>query len=424
MRGIFSCLGVIFWIAAFIVLLSGGAASSGDAFLGALAIIGIILLIAICIDFCNKPKKTKEPSKPIGKKEEVSTEDVNLDNIEKYTPKFFNYKVDSNSSLSTSNLQEQKKAIFTTTTSKQDTSKKDSNEVNTIKGIASINKEPQKNKLDEGISSLTIEQKYALLKVALNLSYSSPDRLYLWKEQYEILLEFTKTLRLKEDQLDICIQEIAKGFFRTSGDNINSDYYKVVRNITQDEPFIQLITTCGKLLDFIDSLDDELLEAESYAYLAFPKILEEIGFTQKEIEDLKYGEGIYRTKDGKNIIALQEQKEPQIIEQEFPVSEEQMAIFKKNWTLIQFRKEFGVEDRVESRKNHTHDENYKVCIFIKNSDGSEFNVGFSNSLGEPSIEEIKRREKELMIGLSEYGNYKLYDNKIASFNSQEVDLEI
>lgn len=423
MREIFSCLGVIFWIAVFIVLLSGGTVSGGGAFLGALAIIAIILLLAVCIDLCNKPKKTKEPSKPIDKIEEVSTRDVNLDNIEKYTPKVFNYNVDSNSSLSTSNLQELKKEIFATTSSKQDTSKKDSNEINISKDSTSIAKESQRNKLEESVFTLTIEQRCALLKIALELSYSSPDRLYLWKGQYEILLEFAKTLGLKEDQLDICIQEVAKGFFRTSGDIINSDYYKVVRTITQDEPFIQLIIICGKLLDFIDSLDDELIVSESYAYLAFSKILEEIGFTKKEIEDLKYGEGIYRTRDGKNVIALQEQKEPQTkIEQEYPISKEQMAIFKKNWTLPQFRKEFGAEDRVESRKNHTHDEDYKVCIFIKNSDGSEFSVGFSNSLGEPSIEEIQRREKELMVGLSYYGNYKLYDNQIPVL--EKVDLGI
>lgn len=423
MREIFSCLGVIFWIAVFIVLLSGDAISGGGAFLGALAIIAIILLLAVCIDLCNKPKKTKEPSKPIDKIEEVSTRDVNLGNIEKYTPKVFNYNVDSNSSLSTSNLQELKKEIFVTTSSKQDTSKKDSNEINISKDSTSIAKESQRNKLKEGVFSLTIEQRCALLKVALELSYSSSDRLYLWKGQYKILLEFARTLRLKEGQLDTCIQEIAKGFFRTSGDKINSNYYEVVRAITQDEPFIQLIIICGKLLDFIDSLDDELIVSESYAYLAFSKILEEIGFTKKEIEDLKYGEGIYRTRDGKNVIALQEQKEPQTkIEQEYPVSKEQMAIFKKNWTLPQFRKEFGVEDRVESRKNHTHDEDYKVCIFIKNSDGSEFNVGFSNSLGESSIDEIQRREKELMVGLSYYGNYKLYDNQIPVL--EKVDLGI
>nr|DAJ98353.1 MAG TPA: hypothetical protein [Crassvirales sp.] len=423
MRGIFSCLSVIFWIAVLIVLLSGGTISDGAAFLGALVIIGVILLTAICIDLCNKPKKIKEPSKPTGKIEESSTEDVDLGNIVKYTPKVFNYKVDNNPTLNTSNLQEFKKAIFITTTSKKDTSKKGSNEINTSKDIIAIDREPQKNKLEEGVFSLTMEQRCALLKVALDLSYSSPNRLYLWKGQYEILLEFARTLELKEDQLEACILEIAEGFFRTSGDNINSDYYEVVRTITQDGPFIQLINICVKLLDFIDSLDDELIESESYAYLVFPKILGEIGFTQKEIEDLKYGEGIYRTRDGKNIIALQEQKEPQTnIEQEYPVSKEQMAIFKKNWTLPQFRKEFGVEDRVESRKNHTHDEDYKVCIFIKNSDGSEFNVGFSNSLGEPSIEEIQRREKELMVGLSYYGNYKLYDNQIPVL--EKVDLGI
>lgn len=270
---------------------------------------------------------------------------------------------------------------------------------------------------------VTVEQKEALLKIAIDLCYCSPDRLYLWKEQYEILLEFARTLSLKKDQLDICIIEIAERIFRTSTDNINQDYYEIARTISQDEPFIQLINVCSKLLEFIDSLDEKLIESESYAYLVFPKILEEIGFTQKEIEDLKYGEGIYGTIDGKNIIVLQGQKESQTnVEQEYPVSKVQMTIFKKNWTLPQFRKEFGIEDRVESKKNHTWNEDYKVCIFIKNSDGSEFEVGFSNSLGEPSIEEIQRREKELMVGLSYYGNYKLYDNQIPVL--ENIDLGI
>lgn len=270
---------------------------------------------------------------------------------------------------------------------------------------------------------VTVEQKEALLKIAIDLCYCSPERFYLWKEQYEILLEFARTLSLKKDQLDTCIIEIAERIFRTSTDNINQDYYEIARTISQDEPFIQLINVCSKLLEFIDSLDEKLIESESYAYLVFPKILEEIGFTQKEIEDLKYGEGIYGTRDGKNIIVLQEQKESQTnVEQEYPVSKVQMTIFKKNWTLPQFRKEFGIEDRVESKKNHTWNEDYKVCIFIKNSDGSEFEVGFSNSLGEPSIEEIQRREKELMVGLSYYGNYKLYDNQIPVL--ENIDLGI
>lgn len=274
---------------------------------------------------------------------------------------------------------------------------------------------------------VTIEQREALLKIAIDFCYCSPERLYLWKGQYEILLEFAKILKLEKNQLDAYIQEISGRFFRTSIDNAKTlDYYEVVKTIQQDEPFIHLINTCGKLLDFIDSLDEELTKTEYYAYLIFPKLLENIGFTQKEIKDIKYGEGIYKTRKGNSIIPLGRKKEIQIpIEQEYPVSKEQMAIFKKNWTLPQFRKEFGVENRVESRKNHTWDEDYKVCIFIKNSDSSEFDVGFSNSLREPSIEEIQRREKELMVGLSEYGRYKLYDNKIAVISdSQEIDLGI
>ena len=258
---------------------------------------------------------------------------------------------------------------------------------------------------------LTKEQKLALLKVAIDFCYCSPERLYLWRGQYEILLEFVRTLKLEVGQLDVCIQEITERFFRTSKDIPNLEYYEIVKTIRQDKPFIQLINTCVKLLDFIDSLDEELIKTESYAYLVFPEILKEIGFTEKEIEDLKYGEGVYRTRDGKNIIVLQEQKKYQVNnEQEYPVSKEQMAIFKKNWTLPQFRKEFGIENRIESKK--ARHGSYKVCIFVNGKNHKETEVGFSNSLGYPTIEEIQTREKELMIGLSEYGNYKLYDNKI------------
>ena len=262
------------------------------------------------------------------------------------------------------------------------------------------------------ISLITEKQKCALLKIAIELCYSSPERLYLWRGQYEILLEFTKTLKLEENQLNTCIQAVSERFFKVSETKVKDiNYYEIVKSIYQDEPFIQLINTCVKLLDFIDSLDEELIKTESYAYLVFPEILEKIGFTKKEIEDLKYGEGVYRTRDGKNIIVLREQKKPQVtIKQKYPVSKEQMAIFRKNWTLPQFRKEFGIEKRIKSKKGRYG--NYKVCIFVRNIDNNETEVGFSNSLGYPTIEEIQKREKELMVGLSVYGNYKLYDDKI------------
>lgn len=92
----------------------------------------------------------------------------------------------------------------------------------------------------------------------------------------------------------------------------------------------------------------------------------------------------------------------------YPVSEEQLSIFKKNWSLPEFRKQFGKEKKITPCTNHSTFISYKCCIF-----GSNTWVRFASSLEKLSLEDIKRREKELMVGLSkDKGNYVLYDNKI------------
>lgn len=93
---------------------------------------------------------------------------------------------------------------------------------------------------------------------------------------------------------------------------------------------------------------------------------------------------------------------------DYPISEEQLHIFKKNWSLPEFRKQFGKEKEIRLCTNHSTFVSYKCCIF-----GSSTWVRFASSLEELSLEDIKIREKELMIGLSkEKERYVLYDNKI------------
>lgn len=210
-------------------------------------------------------------------------------------------------------------------------------------------------------------------------------------------------------------------------------YVKTIKSIQDGKLLLMFINACRKVI-YLES------DICIWAPHDYEMILVNLGFSKEDIQTLK---ALYYTKELQTIYILpkrrnynkpiesQEKEEevkeikkteyPQLIE-EYPVYKEQMTIFKKNWTLPQFRKEFSIEDRVESKKNHTWNEDYKVCIFITNSDGSEFEVGLSNSLGEPSIEEIQRREKELMVGLSDYGNYKLYDNKIPVL--EKIDLGI
>lgn len=335
--------------------------------------------------------------------------------------KFEGTKVISSAHLSRSKIPLEDKKKYSTSTS---TSIKDNLPKSTIQKKVStvIRNTSNRTQVIKERNTLTIEQRYALLKVAIDFCYCSPERLYLWKGQYEILLEYTKTLKLDERQLDKCIQEFTDKFFIISEDNLKTkDYYKTIKAIYQDEPFIQLIKTCHKLLDFLGSLDEEIFKTEYYAYLVFPIILKDIGFTQEEIDNIEKGKQVYRFRkkdtEDTRIIDL-----PTLSTDSFPVSEEQMAIFKKNWTLLQFKKEFGTEKRIETRNYKGED--YKICIFIRASDNKRTEVGFSNSLGYPTIVEIQQREKELMVGLSEYGNYKLYDNKIVPFNSQLIDLGI
>lgn len=109
------------------------------------------------------------------------------------------------------------------------------------------------------------------------------------------------------------------------------------------------------------------------------------------------------------------------IKQVYPVSEEQMNIFQNNWTLQEFKKEFG-NFKVKNCTNHTTFETFKSCLFIKGFfTKQETWVRLASSLGEPSEYTIRRREKELMVGFTGK-NYVLYDNKIQKWECQEIDL--
>ena len=411
MRGVFSCLGCIFWIAVFIVLLSGGTVSSGDAFLGALAIIGIILLIALCIDLFNKPKRIKEDPKPTGKIGEISVKDVDLGDVGKCTPKITIQKTNSNSAGSTSSQQKPKKTLTVSVVSVKNSSEsskenrtfKESSKPEASRKIIPKIKEPVKSELKEDSFILTIKQRQALMNVAVALSdkYCVPDKR---EEVKKVLIDYMHYLKF----------HLAASYLKKLMDMQSIDYTKkdieVIKSIQIKEHIDTFVTICLTLV--------KLGGENIFVDYEFTKILKDIGFSQEEINKINNEEYVYKFKRKDNKENLKK-KETSVIEK-LPVSKEQLAIFRKSWTLPQFRKAVGVEDRVESRNNHSCNEGYKVCIFLKNLDHSEFEVGFSNSLGDLTIDEIQRREKELMVGLSEYGRYKLYDDKIPVF--EEIDL--
>lgn len=108
---------------------------------------------------------------------------------------------------------------------------------------------------------------------------------------------------------------------------------------------------------------------------------------------------------------------PIIPDNECYISKEQKSIFKKNWTLKDFKKEFGNEIHIKECHNHTTFEQYKCCIFIKGFFSKEKTwVRFASSLGEISLREISNREKELMVGFTGR-NYVLYDKTISKWEN-------
>lgn len=295
---------------------------------------------------------------------------------------------------------------------------------NNLKVNSKENKYSNTNKVVSTLYCITKEQRYALLKVAVDFCYCSPERNYLLTGQYELLLEFVKILKLEETHL---ITYIRQKWFMFGGNNTNVNnlnHYEIAKTIHQDEIFLQFIYICNKLLELLDSLDSEQLKVEYYAYLVYPELLKEIGFTQEEADKIVKGENIYRFERKRKEAEVQKGKINSCTStaEDHPVSKEQMAIFKKNWTIPQFRKEFGTENVIRQKVNYSTSEIYKVCIFIKGSGTQEqkTEVGFSNSIGDLTIQDIQKRERELMIGLSESDNYKLYDKKLSVWKKLDI----
>lgn len=91
----------------------------------------------------------------------------------------------------------------------------------------------------------------------------------------------------------------------------------------------------------------------------------------------------------------------------------------KVWTLSDFCKEFGPKMYVKyDYINSQTKEKFAACTFV-NKNGRPTFVGFYESLGVLSKEEIIKRKHELKIGVNSEGHYKLYigiDRFVTSVN--------
>lgn len=90
--------------------------------------------------------------------------------------------------------------------------------------------------------------------------------------------------------------------------------------------------------------------------------------------------------------------------------EKENNIFIKDWTLIDFAKEFG--PRMQVGEFYTiSGKSYHKCVFTR-PDGKQTYVGFFSQLGELTNQEISDRKNELKVGLTASQKYYLHDSNV------------
>lgn len=97
-------------------------------------------------------------------------------------------------------------------------------------------------------------------------------------------------------------------------------------------------------------------------------------------------------------------------------------LFIETWSYEEFCKKF---DKMQCGNpiNRTTGESFRSCRFFKRGEPVTY-VGFYKVPRELTIEEIKRRAKELRVGLKESGRYLIYTGDMPIDESEPVDLGI
>ena len=228
---------------------------------------------------------------------------------------------------------------------------------------------------DWEISSLSVEQKCALLNAAASL-YTIDNMPNNRQEAKQVLVEFMHLLELKDEHLTYCIHHLSW---------LNrKKYIDIIKTIQKDEPFIQFICACKELID--------LGEDNMFINYTFTRVLKDVGFSQEDIYTIAKGEYNYRFKD--------KVKEECI--------EENCTSITQSWSLLEFAKNY-VKMKVGDFVNSNTGKEFKSCMFLK-KDGTYDYVGFHSQLGELTPSEITKRKKELKVGLTQSGKYVLYDH--------------
>lgn len=210
---------------------------------------------------------------------------------------------------------------------------------------------------DYEIDSLTTEQKYALLGLAVSFYFTFPNMQYK-DEAYKTLSYFTSILKL--DKVFLI------DFIEHKNSLAINKFVETVKDIHKDGPLINFIFTCKDLMSYMDN--------EYYTAITYTQMLHDIGFSQEDIEATLNNKYNFRFSDYK---------------------EETQTIIVQTWSLLDFAKEYGPKVHIANCINNKTGDKFK-CVVFGEEDNRTF-VTFSSKLGELTAKEMIERKHQLKV---------------------------
>lgn len=225
---------------------------------------------------------------------------------------------------------------------------------------------------DYEIDSLTIEQKYALLGLAVSFYFTFPIMQYK-DEAYSTLSSFTSILKLDKIFLIDFVEH-------KSSLAINK-FVETVKSIHKDGPLINFVFTCKDLMSYMGN--------EYYTAITYTQMLHDIEFSQEDIEATLNNKYNFRFSNYK---------------------EESKTIIIQTWSLLNFAKEYGPKVQIADCINNKTGDKFK-CVVFGEKDNRTL-VAFSSKLGELTAKEMIERKYQLKVKKWSKGNeegFTLYE---------------
>lgn len=222
------------------------------------------------------------------------------------------------------------------------------------------------------VTSLSVNQKTSLLKLAILLVQPLDEESNITDKEYKELQTFTFVLDFNEEVLTEILSKVSIIDKKTE---IN-----IARTIHVEGPFQFFVSTCNNLW--------KLTDMDYYFCSKYVNMLESLGFTIDNINKI-----------------LHKEKFCNLVNNYVNVHD----YFIKEWSLLDFAREYG-KPKLAHCKNQDTEEEFTCVVFRETSD--RIFVAFSPIIGELSPQEIAERKNQLKVAKWVKGDkegYTLYE---------------